>query len=96
MRPARVLPRHLLREAPPRWVEEDDPSLRPPQRLDARGQRLGLHDHAAAAPEGRVVRHAVLARGPVAQVVDTEVHEPALARSPYDGIGKRRLDHARE
>ena len=60
------LTRDDLGEAPTRGVEEDDASSGGPQGLDAAGERLGLHDHPAPAPEGRVVRHAVPPLRPVA------------------------------
>src|SRR3990170_534320 len=93
VRPLGELAGHLLSETAPSRVEQDDPRSRRPERLDARRERLGLQDHPAATPERRVVGHAVLPRSGVAQVMDADVHDPARARAPHDGVAERRLHH---
>src|SRR5262245_12790377 len=93
MRPRRQLPRHRLREPPPRRVEQDHSRIRRADRLDARGQRLRLQDHAAAAAEWRVVGHLMAAGGVLARVPQPDVDEPARLRAGQDRLAQGALEH---
>ena len=62
----------------------------------ARGQGLGLEDHAAPAPEGRVVGDPVPPARVVAEIEHADVHQPARPRAAEDRLAERRLEHPRE
>jgi len=64
--------------------------------LDGGEQRLGLHHHAGAAAEGRVVHRAVDVGGLVARIVEAEVEQRLLLGLAEQALGAERLDQPGE
>src|SRR5206468_12974273 len=89
-----------LIEAPAARGEEDDraavvPAFRP-DRFESAEDRLRLHDHARAAPEGSVVHRAMLVVRVLAQIVNPDLHDPRLAGPLNDPVREGSLHHAGE
>jgi len=89
----------LLIEQPSLRAQQDDPCPRTIpslNRLQASNKRFGLHDHPAASPVRRVVRHSMLVRGKIPNVVTSHPDLVLGNRPAEDTGGQVRIKHLRE
>src|SRR5690606_21892483 len=86
----------LLVEATSGGAHQHDARLGLAQALDGFEHRFALEDHAGSASEGPVIDGAMAVVGPVAQVVDVQLKDPATTCAFDDAFVERTAKHPGE